>query len=297
METPSASLTMNLITASDPHFPDSLRTIRPPVEKLHYTGTWDPSLFDHTLAVVGSRQMTSYGERALEQLIPPLVNAGITIISGGMYGVDITAQRLCTKHGGKTIAVLGWGLDVNQDTDLDRLAPEILSTGGLIISEYENNRKSQLWMFPHRNRVVVGLSQAVLVIEAGEKSGSMVTAKLATKFHVPLFALPGPITSSVSAGTNGLIKSGKAQMVTEAGDILSMLGIPTQIRGTHTGEPLQKTTGNPIIDVLSREELTLDELAKILKQPTSTLAGELSLLELQGMIGQRNGKYHLTTTP
>jgi len=176
-------------------------------------------IFNNCLGVVGSRKLTHYGEQAIERIVGELAMSSITIVSGFMYGGDALAHQTAIRVGGRTIAVMPCGIDRISPEDQKELYNDILENQGMIISEYEGEMAPALWTYPRRNRIVAGLSQAILVIEAGEKSGSLITANLAKKFKRKIFAVPGPITSSVSVGTNRLIKDG-AEMVTDAKDIL-----------------------------------------------------------------------------
>lgn len=199
-------------------FPEILKKIRKCPEKLYYRGEWDDKLFEKSLAIVGSRKMTRYGREVVTQFMPALVAEGVTVISGFMYGVDCEAHQQCVKLGGKTVAVLGWGLDYKSG-DM-RLYKKILDGGGLVISEYEKDFKATRWSFPQRNRIVSGLAGlGVLVVEAGEKSGSLITARMAGEENRAVWAVPGPINGAVSKGTNWLIKKGLAKMMTTAEDI------------------------------------------------------------------------------
>lgn len=189
----------------------ALADLRDPPKKLFARGTWNPSLFADCVAIVGSRKMSSYGRQVIDQIVPTLVLQRKTIISGFMYGVDQYVHHTCAACGGKTIAVLGWGIELPLQGDDKRIADEIISTGGLLISEWKDQRAS-LWTFPVRNRIVAALSSDVIVIEAAIKSGSLITATLAQKLHRKLWAVPGPITSKVSEGTNMLIATGAASL-------------------------------------------------------------------------------------
>ncbi|MEK7526170.1 MAG: DNA-processing protein DprA [Patescibacteria group bacterium] len=275
------------LTHSDSSFPLQLKQVRPKVESIFYKGNLNPGPFENCVSVVGSRRITNYGRQVLEKIIPPLVDAGITIVSGFMYGVDQEAHKIVLENKGMTIAVLGWGIDWPVPEDDQKLYLEI-ENKGLIVSEYEGQTKAQLWMFPRRNRIVAGLSKATIVIEAAEKSGSLITADYALKFGKKLFAVPGPITSRVSEGCNQLIKDGKAKMLTCAEDILSALNIKHSIvpSGSHP-------EGGEIMKLLSNEALTVDELARIIKKPVESLAIELSMLQLTGDIVERDGKYYI----
>ena len=188
-------------------------------KKLYYKGNWDDKIFRDCLTVVGSRHLTSYGRRATEQIVTEIAAAGITIVSGFMYGGDEAAHSSAVKAGGKTIAVMPCGIDIISPEYQKNLYNEILETGGLIISEYEGNFLPVNWSFAKRNRIVAGLSKAILVSEASLNSGSLITAGYAKKYGRKIFAVPGQITSEVSKGTIKLIKEG-AEVVTEARDIL-----------------------------------------------------------------------------
>lgn len=302
------------ITPSSREWPDLLNQLKDPPKELYYRGTWDNSLFKKSLAVVGSRRMTSYGQRVLEMLIPFLVAEGVTIISGFMYGVDTKAHQECLDCGGKTIAILGGGLDVLYPPENEKLYEQIVGaqfiapvapdsiTGlinqtpteshGLIISEYPADQQPQLWTFPQRNRIVAGLSSlGVLVIEAGEKSGSLITAELARKLKKPTFAVPGPITSSSSAGTNRLIKEGLAKMVLNSNDIVGAQFIAPGRKKT-TGLINQTPTEQKILNFLSAEPLTLDEIAQKLSINIIETSQALTMMAIKNTVEEKNGKYY-----
>lgn len=242
-------------------------------------GSLETGLFDKCLAIVGSRKMTSYGATLLEKFIPILVDAGVTIVSGYMYGVDRKAYDLTLECGGKTIAVLGWGIDWE-------ILPK--KPGALYISEYPGKTKPRLWMFPRRNRIVAGLSSGVWVVEAGEGSGSLITANLAVRYKRTLFATPGPITSRVSTGTNQLIQSGLAKMILSPQDILSAMG-------WHSKSPKLQDTGysgnDPILKLLAVEPLIADEIASRLGLSSEELSKQLAVYQLKGLIEEIDGKY------
>ncbi|MCX6721447.1 MAG: DNA-processing protein DprA, partial [Candidatus Staskawiczbacteria bacterium] len=190
------------------------------LKKLYYKGSWNEDIFRNCLAVVGSRHLTTYGRRATEQLITEVAAAGITIVSGFMYGGDEAAHSAAVRAGGKTIAVMPCGIDLIHPPNQKKLYEEILKNNGLIISEYPDKDQPQNFTYVQRDRIVAGLSKAVLVTEAALNSGSLITASYAKKYDRKIFALPGKITSEVSKGTLKLIKEG-AEPVSEANDILS----------------------------------------------------------------------------
>lgn len=252
----------------------SLLDLSTPPKQLYFSGTLDLDIFKNCVAVVGSRRMTGYGQSAIERVIPPLVTNKQTVISGFMYGVDQYTHQVAIESGGTTIAVLGWGIDTKlTGTDL-QLAEKIIASGGLMISEWKTQKPAH-WTFPARNRIVAALSREVIIVEAAEKSGSLITAALAAKLKRKLWAVPGPITSRTSKGTNRLIAIGRAKM---------WLG--------ETREKLIETD-DPILDVLSSEALTADDVARKLECPISEVGAKLSLLTLSGQITEKGGKYYL----
>ncbi|MCH7605430.1 DNA-protecting protein DprA, partial [Patescibacteria group bacterium] len=210
---------MNVITKKQRKYPALLAQGGDAPKQLYYRGSWDDELFDKCLAVVGTRRMTNYGKRITEQFIGEIAAAGVTIVSGFMYGIDATAHKAALQAGGKTIAVMPCGIDLIHPEYQADLYQEILDAGGLIISEYEGTYPAVSWMFPRRNRIVAGLSQATLVVEAGENSGALITANFAKKYGRKIFAVPNPLTSAVSKGVTQLLKEG-AELVGSADDIL-----------------------------------------------------------------------------
>src|SRR3989344_1571012 len=210
---------MSIVNREDKNYPKLLKKIGKDAPKqLHYKGVWDEEIFNNCLAVVGSRSLTTYGRQVAERLVTPLSAAGITIVSGFMYGGDAAAHKAAVKAGGRTIAVMPCGIDRIHPEYQQDLYVEILKNKGLIISEYEGDAMPVHWMYPRRNRIVAGLSKATLVVEAGLKSGTLITTAFTQKFGRKLFAVPGPITSEVSQGTSQLLKEG-AQLVASAKDI------------------------------------------------------------------------------
>lgn len=243
---------------------------------------------DRSITIVGSRKMTRYGEQVVAKLLPPLIEAGVNIVSGFMYGVDQQVHQVCLDYHGFTVAVLGWGIDWEVSPIEKRLYQQIYEQG-LLLSEYPKKTSPQLWMFPARDRLMARLSQATLVIEAAAKSGSLITARYAKQFKRPLFSVPGPITSTVSAGTNMLIKSGQAFPVTSATDILALMAwpkIPHQTKG-----PM--FSSNNLLRHLGQEPLSLDELAQKMQINIAKLSAQLSVLQLRGVIEEHRGKFYL----
>jgi len=276
------------VSITDPKYPGILKKIPSPPKQLYYLGKWGKELFKKSLAIVGTRRITNYASRAMDQLIPSLVAEKVTIISGFMYGVDSEAHQKCLECGGRTIAVLGSGLNFIYPPENKKLYQQILKTNGLILSEYEPDVKPQLWTFPQRNRIISGLATlGVLIVEAGQKSGSLITAQLARKQKKKLLALPGPITSSVSAGTNMLIKSGQAKMVLSAKDILGFKS-PSIPKQPARLDPIEQK----ICRILEVEPLTIDEISRKINQNIVETSKTLTMISLKGIIKEENGKYY-----
>ncbi|MBI2029635.1 DNA-protecting protein DprA [Candidatus Gottesmanbacteria bacterium] len=252
-----------------------LKDLSTPPKEIYYTGNWNPEIFKKCVAVVGSRRMSEYGRRVIEKIIPQLVLQKKTIISGFMYGIDQYTHQICVESGGKTIAVLGWGINVKLDGYDKKLANKIVESGGLIISEWEEQQAAH-WTFPARNRIVAALSSEIIIVEAAMKSGSLITARIGNRLKRKIWAVPGPITSRTSAGTNLLIAQNKAQM---------------WIDSFLTSEKI--TTGDPLLDLLSNEALTTNEIARKINIPVSEIGAQLSLLTISGQLTEREGKYYL----
>lgn len=288
-----------IIDISDKNYPESLKEalkvlpLSLGAKKLYYKGNWDENIFKNCLAVVGSRRLTSYGRRATEQIVTECAAAGITIVSGFMYGGDEAAHSACVRAGGRTIAVMPCGVDVIFPENQKKLYEDILNNNGLIISEYEEGFKPITYSFVQRDRIVAGLAKAVFVTEAAIKSGSLITANYAKKMNKKVFALPGQIFSSVSQGTNKLIKEG-AELVSDANDILSYFKVlVSQKKSVNPVPTSENILEQKIIDQLSRESMKADELARLFAIPVSQLGTTLTMMQLKGLINLDNQKYYL----
>jgi len=191
--------------------PKKLIQVRPEIKGLWWKGDKELVNSQKIVAIVGSRKMSQYGKRVLAEIVPRLVEAGYVTISGFMYGIDIEMHRLTIENGGKTIGVFGWGIDAPIIPENENLYHKVLESEGLFLSEIEPKMLGELWTFPRRNRIVVGLADMVIVVEAGMKSGSLNSAEWARKMGKPVYAVPGSIFSSVSEGCNWLITQGFAK--------------------------------------------------------------------------------------
>ena len=286
------------VSVKDVNYPKLLKeigTLAP--KKFYYKGNYCDEIFENCLSVVGSRHLTSYGRRITEQLVTEIASAGITIVSGFMYGGDEAAHKATVQIGKQTIAVMPCGIDrVHPEYQKD-LYNDILKNNGLIISEYPNDDQPQQWTYVQRDRIVAGLSQAVLVVEAALKSGSLITANYAKQFNRKVFALPGPITSEVSKGTNNLIKEG-AELVTCAQDILKFYkksaGLRKNLNKEKTQINLLDSLEQKIFEQLKRESMDVDSLARSLELPAGKIGTTLTLMQLKNLISQESGKYYIS---
>lgn len=273
---------IRIVLESDPDYPTLLKEIPDPPYFLYIRGTL-PHSNTPLLAVVGSRRFTSYGRQACESLVRDLSRAGIGIVSGLAFGIDKIAHETTLKENGYTLAVLGSGIDndgISPHTHQD-LGKEILKSGALV-SEFPPGSPASPKNFPLRNRIVAGMTVGTLVIEAAEKSGSLITARLALEYDRDVYAVPGSIFSSLAMGTNGLIKKG-AVPVTHAQDILQTIAPVIQ----ETAKEANPTLGNltsleeAVIKLLSYESLHIDELAKQTQSSIAELSSTLMMLEIK----------------
>ncbi len=222
-----SSQKIDKITIKDNNYPRLLKEIYDPPEQLYITGELKAKE-KYPLAVVGTRKMSDYGKRVTVFLVKGLVKAGFTIISGLALGIDGLAHQTALDAGGRTIAVLGSGLDIIYPPEHKKLAADIIKSGGAVISEYPPGARPSRRTFPARNRIVAGLSLAVLVIEAPEKSGALITAKVALDQGREVLAVPGNIYNPNSIGCHKLIKMG-AKAVTNPEDVFDALNLQLSI--------------------------------------------------------------------
>lgn len=271
----------------DDQYPKLLKEIYNPPVLLYYLGAW-PDL-TKTIGVVGTRQPTSYGRAVSKLLTSQLVKAGFIVVSGLARGIDTIAHQTVVENQGQTIAVLGSGLNQVFPIENRTLANQIVSAGGLVISEYHPNIPALPGYFPARNRIIAGLSQSILITEAAKGSGSLITAKIALEENRLIFAVPGPITSAQSQGNHELIRQG-AILVSEIEDIFVELGQTSQLKILSTNQLTDLET--EIIAVLGQDACHVDELSRLLNQPVSTLSANLLRLEIAGYIyNQGNNVY------
>ena len=276
-------------TLFDENYPDLLKEIYGPPIVLYYLGYFKPE-DKRAVAVVGTRKMTGYGRLVTEKLTAELVEAGVTIVSGLARGVDTQAHQTAIKKEGRTVAVLGGGLLKIFPPENTQLAKQIISGFGALVSEFPPDAPSLPGNFPTRNRIISGLSLAVLVTEAAQDSGSLITAKLALEQGREVFAVPGPITSELSSGPASLIKQG-ASLVTEAGEILEELGISKGKRVKGEGERGLKLNEveRRILETLASENKHVDEFCRELQLQASIVSASLIKMEIYGLVKNLGG--------
>jgi len=243
------------------------------------------------VAIVGTRRISSYGQRVIETIVPGLVNAGVTIVSGLAFGVDAKVAEETLAAGGRALAVLASGVDQITPRNNELLGQRIIESGGAIVSELPPGVTPQNYFFPIRNRIISGLALGVVVVEAAEKSGSLHTVNFATDQGRQVMAVPGSVFSEVSRGTNRLIRDGAA-MVTTAEYVLEELGLRSV--GAYRNTPLPPTgelsaIERKIFDLLSRDQLPIDTIIRTLKLPPSEVSTNLTLLQLKGLIKDWGG--------
>lgn len=239
-------------------------------------------------ALVGTRKMTAYGEAITRSLAQDLSAHGVVVVSGLALGVDGAAHDAVVRAGGVTVAVLGNGLDAVYPTSHTALAGRILDAGGALISEFPPGFAALKHHFPLRNRIIAGLSRCVIVTEAHEESGSLITARLGLEYNRDVAAVPGDVTRAGAAGPNQLIRMG-ATLVRSARDVLALYGVHEVVRGD--GEiPVGATPEEQrVIDTLAHAPLHVDVLARALGASVAQLSPLLTMLEIQGKIEHIGG--------
>lgn len=278
------------IGEGDREFPDYLRTIPLRPKEIYVRGLLDLKL--PAVAIVGTRVPTDYGKQAAHDIAANLARAGVCIVSGLANGIDSIANAAAVENNSPTIAVLGTGLDdkVFYPKQNLTLAHKIIESGGCLVSEYPQGFSATNYSFPQRNRLIAGLSLAVIVVEAKEKSGSLITADWGFKQHKLVFAVPGSIYSANSRGCHWLLKNG-ALVCESASDILDALGLtPAAKKITANVSPDEQK----ILDALAGGALDVDRIIKISGLKTKTVASLLPVLEIKELIHNLgNGKYSL----
>jgi len=282
-----ARLNIDILILTDEHYPKLLKEIADPPGVLYLKGEILPT-DEVALGVVGSRKYTSYGERATQFLVEPLARNQITIVSGLALGIDTLAHQAALDANGRTIGVLGCGLDQIYPSSNVRLADKIIQGHGAIISEYPPGTPAYRSNFPLRNRIIAGLTLGTVVIEGAIDSGSLITAQAAIEYNREVFAVPGSIFSDSSAGTNKLIQMG-AKLVTEAKDILTELALTDNLATSAVREIVADSPQEEILLKLLKTPRLVDEIIKESGLTSSEVNSSLIILEMKGMISNLGG--------
>ncbi len=273
---------------SDNEYPPQLREIANPPRKLYLRGTL-PSWQSTFLCVVGSRRATAYGLDACKYLVTSLARRDVVIVSGLALGIDTCAHRSALSAGITTLAVPGSGLDnsILYPRNNCSLAESIVQKGGALLSEFTPHFKATTYSFPQRNRIMAGLSQATLIIEASERSGSLITARLALEYNRDVCVLPGSIFSPQSFGANRLIKQG-AIPITSSADLLEALGFEPEEKNAKL--PAECSIEERLVLDFLNEPKEANDVIRALNFPASYVNILLSGMEIKGLIVKEEGK-------
>ncbi|MBP9751501.1 MAG: DNA-processing protein DprA [Candidatus Moranbacteria bacterium] len=288
---------IRVLLGNGPDFPPLLRELDAPFALLYAKGNFS-QWHKPCISVVGSRRHTAYGTQATERIAMELTRAGFVVVSGLAYGIDSVAHEATIHSGGTTIAVLGDSLDDASIHPKDHLPlARRIQEQGALLSEYPPVTPARPETFPARNRIVAGISQGTIVIEAAERSGSLITAQLALEANREVFAVPGPIFSPASSGTNRLIKEG-AKIVRNIGDILEEIPVVAEPAKTATEGAKETHQGlseeeEKILSILSHEGLAVDEIIKSSHLGTGAVSGTLTMLELRGLAKDIGGSHYI----
>jgi len=280
-------LKIDVIAFNEKLYPENLKDLANSPVALYIKGKI--KLVDTSaIAIVGSRKMTSYGREVTTKFASELAGYGITIVSGLARGIDTAAHKGALGVGGRTIAVLGCGLDSVYPPENFRLAEEIIGSGA-IISEYPLGYPAKPINFASRNRIISGLSRAVIVVEGAEKSGTLLTASCAAEQGRTVFAVPGQITSPLSAAPHFLLKNG-ARMITSTKDILEELNIQTIVNREEVERVMPSDKDEAaVLEILENESLHLDEIVRMSSLDIGKLSARLTVMELKGLIRNLGG--------
>jgi DNA processing protein len=283
---------INILTWQDEAYPTRLKEIDQPPPVMYIRGEYLPDdLF--AVAIVGTRRVTPYGRQVAEELASFLASNGITVISGLARGVDAVAHQAALKAGGRTIAVMGTGVDKIYPPEHKALADKIIERGALI-SDYVPGTPPDASNFPPRNRIISGLSLAVVVVEAGETSGALITAEFAAVQGREIFAVPGSIFAPQSKGANKLIQNGALPLLS-VNDLMQALDF-NRIGEHKTARKILPgdETEARLLSVLSAEPMHVDEIRNQADLPIEKVSATLALMELKGMVRQLGGMNYVS---
>ena len=281
------SFDVEVRTWDDEAYPRLLKEIDQPPPVLYVRGSLIPE-DDWSVAIVGTRRITAYGRQVAEEVATALAQNGVTVVSGLARGVDSIAHQSAISSGGRTLAVLGNGVDIIYPPENRNLAAQIMEHGALV-SDYPLGTQPDGINFPPRNRIISGLSKAVIIVEAGSTSGALITATFAAEQGRDVFAVPGNINAPQSQGTNRLIRDG-AQPLLNPQDVLEALNLTmlTEHRLVRVALPADPIEAR-LYQLLSREPRHVDEIRSQANMPIETVSATLAMMELKGMVRQVGG--------
>ncbi|HEV2902357.1 MAG TPA: DNA-processing protein DprA [Gaiellaceae bacterium] len=275
------------LARSDARFPPRLKAIFDPPPSLYLRGSGEPELLGRrAVGVVGARACSPYGAQVARMLGRELAAAGLVVVSGLARGIDGEAHRGALESGGPTVGVLGCGIDRDYPAVNASLSRR-MEDGGLVVSEYETGVEPAPWRFPARNRIIAGLCEAVVVVEARERSGALITADFALEEGREVFAVPGEITSALSVGSNALLRLG-ATPLTGAGDVLEALGIERAAAGD---DPDVSEAARRVLGLVRDTPSAADELVAKASLEAGAVSVALTELELAGLVAAAEGVY------
>ncbi len=278
---------VQVVTWDDPEYPPNLRQAHNAPPLLYIRGAIEKR-DEWAVALVGTRRASVYGKEAARMLGAGLAQAGVTVVSGLAKGIDTVAHRSCLEAGGRTLAVLGCGLDRVYPSENARLAAEIVERGALV-SEYALGTRPDAKNFPPRNRIISGLTLGTVVVEADIGSGALITADFGAEQGRDVFAVPGSIFAKASRGANQLIQQG-AKMVCNVSDVLEELNL-TMVSEQAKARVIipENQTEALLLEHISSEPVHVDELRRVVRLPIAEVSSTLALMELKGMIRQVGG--------
>lgn len=276
---------MKIIKKDDSDFPEKLKNIKPQIKQIYIEGKLE-NLNEFGIAIIGSRNSSKQGEEITKEFTKKLIEKGINIISGMAIGIDSVAHTTCVQNGGKTIAVIGSGLNNIYPKENYELYKKILETGGTIVTEYSPETKANPKNFPLRNRIVSGLADGILVIEGKYRSGTTITGKYGLKQGKEVFCIPHGISNSYGTGPNSLIKEG-AKLITTPNEIIKNF---EQKGRTFEKYTYKKQYKDEILKLLSEEILTKEQLAIKTNKSIAEINQRITILELEEIITEDAGK-------
>jgi len=282
--------TISVIEKSSSDYPEILKEISGAPKQLFVRGSL-PKNHEMNFAIVGTRAASEYGKTLAFKIAQELSELGFNIVSGLALGIDTESHLGALEGNGKTIAVVGSAIDDNSIYPVSnlKLVKKIVASGGAVIGEYAPGTKSEIWFFPERNRIISGLSRGVLVVEAPEKSGALITARLALEQNRDVFAIPGSIFSKNSFGTNFLIKNG-AKVVTSVDDILEELNLTDlKIKKESTENNSLAEEEKTVLNIIAKEPIHIDKICETAKMTASQTLSAVSMLEIKGLIKNIGG--------